>query len=267
LIFDKNNELDLVTSFTDELYCHRGSISDVNSLGFRSEEFKKVHKGKHILFSGCSNTYGSGLKLNEIWASRVYKNISEKEECSGFFNLSVPGAGINHICFNLFRYFKTYGNPDTIFLNLTNQIRFFWYDEFEESYRLKLNSSEDFRMLKFLNFQYYFMLEQYCKSNNIQLLSFTWDHFYQYSLFSDFKKDIEKSKYFENSTNQLFKKYNFETFYPIDLEEMIEGIIDLSEYHEKRYFLVARDNIHQGTGMHHWWSNFIYEKYLELNKD
>jgi hypothetical protein len=105
LIFDKNNELDLVTSFTDELYCHRGSISDVNSLGFRSEEFKKVHKGKHILFSGCSNTYGSGLKLNEIWASRVYKNISEKEECSGFFNLSVPGAGINHICFNLFRYF------------------------------------------------------------------------------------------------------------------------------------------------------------------
>lgn len=262
--FDIDNTDNLIMEgCSDNLYCYSTENKDINSLGFRSDEFKKEHNGKHILFSGCSNTYGSGLLKNEIWANKVYNYISKDQQCSGFFNLGVPGSGINHICFNLFRYFKLYGNPEIIFLNLTNHGRFFLYDKSKELYKLKVEDSQDFNILKLLHFQYYFMLEEYCKSNNIQLFSFTWDYFGGYTLIDSILKEKRKNKNFENSTNELFKKYNFKTFYKIDFDQMIDEVANLKLKYNSKYFIVARDNIHQGTGVQHWWANFIYKKYLE----
>lgn len=35
----------------------------LNSSGQRCDEFKKTHEGKHILFAGCSITFGEGLPI------------------------------------------------------------------------------------------------------------------------------------------------------------------------------------------------------------
>lgn len=254
-----------IKDFSNELFCNNHlNYEDVNSLGFRSDEFTNVHHGKHIVFSGCSNTFGIGLEKKEIWAYKVYEKISNNEKCSGFFNLGVGGSGIDHMTINLFRYFKQYGNPDVIFINLSNQLRSFEYKNDLNGYVLKLDDVEEYKKVCFLNFQYYFMLEQYCRSNNIKLLSFTWDYIYKNLNFEIIKeKDIDKNKSIL-PTNELFKNYNFETFYEVDFKKMIKETAILKFNNKSKYFHVARDGEHPGTGMQLWWSNFIYEKYLGL---
>jgi hypothetical protein len=237
-----------IESFTEDFYAiSKNNIKDVNSLNFRSDEFTNKHKGKHIVFSGCSNTFGVGLEKEELWAWKTYKKIIKNEECSGFFNLGVGGTGIMHMVINIFKYCKKYGNPDVIFINLSNQNRMFHY--VTGYYKLKFDDNDNEHNIKLLNYQYYFMLEQYCNSNKIKLYSFTWDH----------------HGFPGENTNSLFKKYNFKTFYSYDLKILLENLKKLEEQTDDKYFMVARDGKHQGTGYHSFWSDFIYEKYVNDN--
>lgn len=50
-----------------------GIAYNLNSDNFRSDEFIKKHKNKHILFAGCSNTFGEGVEYEKTWAYRLYK--------------------------------------------------------------------------------------------------------------------------------------------------------------------------------------------------
>lgn len=254
-IYGKNT----IEDFTEDFYGHPGYPSnDINSFGFRSDEFITNHSNKHILFSGCSNTFGVGLEKEEGWAWKTYQQINKKEACSGFFNIAVGGTGISHMVINIFKYCKKYGNPNVIFINLSNQNRFLNYEKDIKQYKIKFNNMENFENIKLINYQYYFMLEQYCKSNNIELYSFTWDinHGIKVSV-----KDTDET------TNFLFKEYSFNTFYFYDFKIMIDDLNNLHKDNNDKYFLVARDRMHQGTGYNTVWSNFIYNKYLRRNSD
>ena len=262
---DNFNWWHTIQGFSEELDKHRiededGSDYKVNSQSYRCDEFTTNHKGKHVLFSGCSNTYGVGLKKEEVWAYKVYNKINEIEKTSGYFNLGLGGNNIINSILNIFKYCKKFGNPDLIFINLPSQARFFNFKEDDQEYRIieNLGLSEIHHIEKLTFYNYYLMLEQYCNSNNIKLFSFTWDNYDQHFL----KKNIEK---IYESVNTTFKKYNFKTFYYIDEEDMLNNLFFLKQKYDNEFFDTARDNKHRGTGAHTYWSNFIYNKYLEKN--
>jgi hypothetical protein len=250
-----------IESFTEDFYAPRKEgVIDINSFRFRSDEFTNIHDGKHIVFSGCSNTFGIGIERNEGWAWKTYEKITQKEKCSGFFNLGAGGTGIAHMVINVFKYCKKYGNPEVIFMNLSNQNRAFHYLKELNGYSLKFNDEDSYNDTKLYNYQYYFMLEQYCRSNNIQLYSFTWD--------TDGYVNVKNSdKIIKETTNYLFKEYKFKTFYYYPFEDMLNNLHSLQIKTKDKYFLTARDGQHQGTGYNTIWSNFIYDKYAKDNYD
>jgi len=223
----------------------------LNSYGFRSDEFIKNHNKKHILFSGCSYTFGTGLTKEETWAYNVYKKIDEQEGCSGYFNIGISGNSINNSIVNIFKYCKDFGNPDVIFINLPESRRFFGFDEKKSKYRITYHEKNDyiFKINILVTYNNYLMLEQYCKSNNIKLFSFSYD---TYKV-----KDMIP-------TNELFRNFNFKSFYYIDDKKMQKELFLLKQEHDSEFFDFARDtNKHKGVGWNIWWCNFIYNKYLE----
>lgn len=241
-----------INVFSDNLFFVKSKIpkiweNELNSFGYRSDEFIKKHNNKHFLFSGCSNTYGVGLSKDEMWSYRLYNKINEKEQSSGYFNLASGGTGIQYLVINLFNYFKKFGNPNVIFLNLPDQQRFIDYVNKEKQYKNIYYKTNNIESSYFLNHYYYLILEHYCIVNNIKLYSISWS----------FDQDI--------GTNTLFKKSNFKTFYTIDYQEMINYISSEKEKYSYKYYDIARDKMHQGVGYNIYWSNFLYEKYLKDN--
>jgi hypothetical protein len=248
-----------IQAFSEELDVKKtpeedGSEYIVNSYGYRCDEFTKIHKEKHILFSGCSNTYGIGLKKEEVWAYKVYNKINEVEVCSGYFNLGLGASNIIQCIINIFKYCKKFGNPNVIFINFPDYSRFFDFKEDENQYRITMNENfyNNYYINKLTIYNYYFILEEYCRTNNIELFSFTWNLGYN-------------NKRYADSTNDIFKEYNFKTFFYIDYKDLNNNLFLLKNKDNNKFFDVARDNMHRGTGVHTYWSNFIYSKYLDLS--
>jgi len=216
-----------------------------NSHGCRSDEFKTDHDGKHILFAGCSTTFGVGLYKEEVWANIVYNKINEKEKCSGYFNVSSPGASIYTTILDIFKYFNKFGNPEVVFLNLTDSYRFFAYDDKTGLYkRTKYDESEKLHEIDLINYNMYFMLDLYCKSNNIKLFSFSYSY----------RGPV--------STQKMFNEYGFDTYYNLSEEFSNETLFLLKQNNDDPFFEKARDNMHRGKGFHIMWSDFIFDKYL-----
>ena len=165
-----------------------------NSDNYRCDEFTDKHDGKHILFSGCSVTYGQGLYTSETWSNILYKKISETEKLSGYFNLGTPGRGINDIVASIFKYCDRYGNPDAIFIDLPDTGRGYFVPDYAIGEELNSNGIVDFdyvnnkaRHTRFNDpmtgwqnsiliyiYQSLMMLEVYCKSNKIDLNLYTY---------------------------------------------------------------------------------------------
>jgi hypothetical protein len=221
---------------------------ELNSLNFRSDEFTKNHEGLHVVFSGCSNTWGTGLFENEIWANKVYNLISKQEKCSGYFNLAILGSSLQSQIFNLFKYFKEYGNPNVIFINFPDLLRSFMYDQETNGFYDAIYKKNSKEILNLISFQYYFMLDQYCKSNNIKLYSFSW---------------IE-SKYV-SYTDKIIEVPldSFDSYFKINSKEIFSYLNEQKSTDKKNKFLeIARDDEHPGIAFHDYWSNFIYNKYI-----
>jgi hypothetical protein len=237
-----------------------GSKYIINSHGFRCDEFTNIHEKKHILFSGCSNTYGVGLKKEEIWPYKVYEKINKEEGCSGYFNIALGGNNIIQCIINIFKYCKKFGNPNAIFINFPHYERFFDFKEDENEYKITMNESfyHNYYINKLTVYNYYFILEEYCKTNNIKLFSFTWDLINKHLLSKNIKR-------YYNSTNDNFKEYNFKTFYFINVNNLNNNLFLLKNKYDNEFFDTARDKKHRGTGIHMYWSEFIYNKYLGLN--
>ncbi len=254
-------ELDKAVGFDEWFANHSQALwFDValNSEGFRSDEFTNKHDGAHIIFSGDSNTFGMGLEKEEVWSYLTYQEISKNVKTSGYFNLGSPGSSIMTCILNIFKYCKKYGNPDAIFINLTEITRFYDYIEELDSYATVFyDSSNDkktiIRQIRKVVFDYYLMLEQYCKSNDIQLYSFTWD----------VEENRDESPF---CTNNIM--YLFDTFYKLDtLVEMWKDLYLLCDQNviQSDYFQYARDGNHFGIGPNIWWASKMIHLYTNRN--
>lgn len=87
-----------------------------NSYGYRCDSFTKDHDGTHILFAGCSVTFGEALPENFLWAKKLYNKISETTNTSGYFNIGRPGSSMTDIISLIKAYQDKYGTPDYIFV-------------------------------------------------------------------------------------------------------------------------------------------------------
>jgi len=238
----------------------------INSNFFRSDEFKDKHEGKHILFSGCSVTYGIGLYTKETWSYLLYDKIKKNEKVSGYYNLGTPGTSIFDIVFNVFKYIKKYGNPDVIFIDLPDLNRFYalldsfngpfkWQDKIEGNpldfiknnffhASQKPNAGENFSFVYeklIYTYQYLSMLETYCKNNNIKLFLFSY-----IGMLEHFLSMTDISRYYQLKSSKI--------------DQLVY------DYHQQnkddKFYLIARDNAHPGTGQHHAWAELMYEIYL-----
>ncbi len=246
----------------------------LNSQNFRSDEFKKEHDGKHILFAGCSVTYGTGLYSKEIWPYLVYNKIKEKEKVSGYYNISLPAISTFQIVADIFRYINNYSKPDVIFLNLPDVCRFYTVienivsQETEWKDKISLNKMENFEYFKdkyfhsvmpFQNtidsaivyekfiyiYQYLLMLETFCKMNNIQLFIFSWSP--------------AMANFLNSNAVELDSVYK--TTWPSP--DWIQSYKMKNK--EDKFYLVARDKIHYGTAYHSFWSTEVYDFYMKEN--
>lgn len=215
------------------------NASDLNSLMYRSQEFTNSHDGTHILFCGDSYTWGHGLLENEVWSKITYDKIAKDQKCSGYFNLSFPGISTASLIFDMFRYFKSYGNPDVIFLNIPIPYRMFRMlgEKDGGHYNLPIADS----LLEAISYQYYFILEQYCHTNNIKLYSFSWFKYHK-----------------------LITQGDISSFY--DVPKSFEEWLDNNPVNKRDEFAyLARDNQHPGTALHKFYSDFIYERFCSDN--
>jgi len=92
----------------------------MNNFGHRSDDFKKEHDGKHLLFAGCSETFGFGSNIEHNWSKLVYNKISEEEKVSGFYRLSFPGGSWQIILNNVVGYIEKFGAPDSLYILMPN---------------------------------------------------------------------------------------------------------------------------------------------------
>jgi hypothetical protein len=222
----------------------------LNKNDFRCEEFKTNHEGAHILFSGCSVTYGQGLLENQIWPTKLYNKIKENTKVSGFFNLAIPGTGVCEIVANIFKYIHNVGKPDLIFVCMPNFQRRYISQSKEQYNFLNIHhgvykdgeSDDYYDIIQIHSFHYLMFLEMFCKSENIKLYYFSYNN-----------------KYPSMALNRLFK---------INDKDLAQSVAEYSIKNvENKYALLARDDVHFGEAYHEYWANFCYNLYLEeLNK-
>jgi hypothetical protein len=223
---------------------------EINNLNFRSDNFKNLHDGKHIVFTGCSNTWGVGLKKEEIWSYKTYEKISKEIKCSGYFNLGILATSSISQIINLFKYFNEYGNPDIVFINFPDLLRFYGYHDKSKIFFDSFYQKESKEILELITFQYYLMLDQYCKSNNIKLYSFSW--------ISSKQKTPIGHPIFEVPLSL------FDTYYQIDKNNMKKYIEQYKKNNLNQEFIdFARDDEHPGIAHNEYWSDFIYNIYKE----
>jgi hypothetical protein len=264
LVQDAFNDLDNKSVFYNNLesskWCRDTSWDEdsfkVNSHGFRSEEFTNTHKQKHILFSGCSVTYGLGLYANETWSYKLYENIIKNEEVSGYFNIAKPGASIMEIVSGIFKYMAAYGKPDTIFINLPDAYRKYVVVDSEGSDNTKgidvnkiitgvhqaiynLSSTENKKELFVYAYQYLMMLEEHCKSLGIDLYIFS----------------------YSQELNDLLKSWDIESVIFVERKAMNSAVWNNTKGNSLNYSLTARDARHFGWAFHDVWSDIMFNEY------
>jgi hypothetical protein len=248
-----------------------GIVYNLNSDHFRSDEFIKKHKNKHILFAGCSNTFGEGVEYEKTWAYRLYKEISKEEELSGYFNLGASGASIFETLVNVQRYIRKYSMPDVIFLlfpEIERDIRYFAKPEIS----LTTIISELYKEFEYL-----------CKKSNTLLLSTSWLNmdeeemakYYtkEYSSYVDYK--TRDNKYAEGGVHDFLKEINpyyelatlqknSSTFKVLYQKDFKENIYNYSLLVNNKDILVAPDSgKHHGEGFHYAWFKYFYSRYTD----
>jgi len=100
-----------------------------NSYGFREDEFDLTNNRSKILCLGCSHTEGVGLKLEDVWVSKVKQNFSNFD----VYNLGVGGSSsdtVVRILINSIEIFK----PEHVFILWPSKDRFEIFDP-EPSYK------------------------------------------------------------------------------------------------------------------------------------
>lgn len=157
----------------------------LNNFAHRCDDFDFLDKSKtNILFAGCSSTFGHSISEKYVWTKKLYNSIVVKNK-GPFHSIGIPGAGIERVVHNIIKYCNKFGNPDYIFIAHADFTREVLYksetDEFINKIHINYNtnslkSENDFDFYLMYKFQiFYRILEIYCSSHNIKLISSSWD--------------------------------------------------------------------------------------------
>jgi hypothetical protein len=229
--------------------------ASLNSLGFRCDEFISNHTKKHILFAGCSVTWGDWLEKEEAWPSLLLNNLRKIEDVNGFFSVAYPGSSIAKQISFIFKYIYSFGNPDVIFFLMPNTGRFFTTEKINGKVSItaslinkKVNKEypESIELVEHVTFEMYAMLEAYCKTNGIRLISSSWQH-------SDDPNII-------GNTSEIFDG-KFETFFSYKNLGEPEWLYEYMKINKDAKIL-ANDNAHPGTARQAWFAHIMLNKYL-----
>lgn len=157
----------------------------LNTRGYRTKEFIK---DEDLLALGCSQTFGWGVEKEQSWPEIISKkfNISVT-------NLSLPGDSAQGQILKAFEYFKIYGNPKKI-VGVFPINRILFPSSMHNPHNIitwdlsKHKGPERFSQIphtpdkvfnvevcQIQNYMFISMLEQYCRSNNIEFFYTFWD--------------------------------------------------------------------------------------------
>lgn len=229
---------------------------NLNDYGLRSEEFTESHNGKHVLFAGCSNTFGMGVPLNSIWPKLVYEKLSSTEQLSGFFNIGISGASILEIYNQTIAYIKKFGVPDVLFVNLPDHGR--EIGRFGRRMRPHDVKAEDFDItfLKEVNAGYYQLFVSALKNFGTEVYFISWDH-------------AMTSK--ENVWKNDDPRFLMNNLSVSNVDDASSHIFEYYKANEnspyKKFFTTSLDEDHPGLGMHSYWADMAYNKYINKNTE
>lgn len=212
-----------------------------NSRGLRSDEFGLEHDGLHVLFAGCSITFGDSMMLENTWAYKTYSMLSNVGHVSGYYNVGINGGTILQVIAQVFKYIKEFGKPDVVFLNLPDIERETGHDQSPE------------RILEAISGAY-IGLSEYCKLAGIELYAFTWDQ----------KANKNPMITYDGKDPRLV----FDNFYTFDvIKDRHQHMFQYQQSHQDSvyhdYMLKAFDYVHPGIAEHDFYASFIFNKFIE----
>lgn len=227
----------------------------LNNYGYRCDDFNNIDSQNNFLFSGCSNTFGTGIPYNGSWAYQLNKNLGGEK----FFNLAINGSSSKLLIYELYEYIQLFGKPKAIFILFPGIDRFnnfipvrrgiYKHEISTFLYTNKLDSE----LSMIMNFYFFFydfinlikIFESYCNNLNIKLFWSTWN--------SDLHKAITNintvKNYFsivENNGEILFDIMQKEYLIPKELNN--------------EYWTKSRD-IHPSIMDHHFYYKVFEKEY------
>ena len=225
------------------------SVKDLyrsNSSFFRSDEFSKKHDGLHILFAGCSITFGDGMFEEYSWPYLVHQKISQSMKTSGLYNIAFPGANHSDIILQIFKYINEYGNPDLIFIN---------FPDIERQIEHGMGKTVTSEVVSGL----YMTLELYCKSQDIRLISFSWDDVAN----KNYSKLKKEGWTYKESPNEDPREFFGDTYHRYNIDSRHEYLMNFQKENKdhkyKDFFLRAFDITHPGIAEQSFYAKIAYD--------
>jgi hypothetical protein len=189
-------------SFLGEYLEHKNVSYVTNSDGYRSKELKDVAE---FMALGCSHTFGTGLPEDKVWPSLLADKLG-----MSLVNIGSAGDSAMGQVRKAFSYFRRYGNPKIVVCMFPlfrmevpiDREYFFphkfihkddrWYPKLakielfpnKKDKYVKLPYDPEKVLTQDIAFYYthmmIYILEQYCKSNNIEFVWNIWDQPYEF---------------------------------------------------------------------------------------
>lgn len=131
----------------EDWYYHNVPITyEYNNYGHRCKNFDKIDQDNYILFTGCSHTMGVGLELEKTYPYQLSKKLG-----MDYYNLAMPGSGIDALEYNLFTwYFKIVKKPKLLIIQYPDHSRFMEYNPLHERVMPKGSWSREPKCVSFI---------------------------------------------------------------------------------------------------------------------
>lgn len=229
----------------DEYGIEYSRLLDTNTSILRSDEFISKHIGKHILFAGCSLTFGDGLPKEYTWPYIVYDSISKTEPTSGYFNVGRPGASNLWIILQIFKYINIYGMPDIIFINFPDSDR-----EIADDY-----TGHRIQVVPAVAYNF---LHKMVSDAGSRIISFSWDA----------RANVGYEGYLKLESYDA--RPWMKDFYQYRVDSQYEYIYNFCEQNKNnkdiflnKFSLYAMDNAHPGSSYHSFFADLALDAYYK----
>jgi len=211
----------------------------VNNYGYRSDNFEKMPdlSDSHVLFAGCSLTFGFGLPYKQNWAGLLWKELFSNQ--NKFLCLGAVGASVDYVVDRIYDYINNFGVPKTVFALMPSAYRKTLKDDIVAVPNIKFCWGEDNYQEE--AYQIIKELGSFLDSLGAKLIWSTWD----YADTEYFKSKPHIGGYFEIN--------------PDEINKIMDPVVKETE----KYYHIARDNAHPGIGYNSSVAKMFKKKYDE----